>query len=163
MAGSGQQLSDANMEIKKLIQNYLTDYHFIKQFIKFCIVGGTAAVINFSIYYSFTERLGMWYIFSAVWAFLISAVFNFIFNKLWTFRNRERGREILKQVFKFAVVMVSGLLINVIIIYSLTDRVGLHYLLAWVFATGVVTFWNFGLNRFWTFRHRQPSTGLSSE
>jgi len=150
------------MEIKKIIQNYLTDYYFIKQFIKFCIVGGTAAIINFLIYYSFTEWLETWYIISAIWAFFISAIFNFIFNKLWTFRDKEKGREILKQVLRFSAVMVSGLLINVTIIYSLKEWLGLHYLLAWVFATGVVTFWNFIFNRFWTFKHHEPSVGLSS-
>ncbi len=128
------------------------DNTLIKHFIKFCIVGGAAAIINFSVYYSFTEWLGTWYITSAVFAFLISAIFNFTANKFWTFENKERGRQIINQLIRYGIVMVSGLIINTSIIYVLTDWVGLDYRLSWVFATGIVTFWNFILNRLWTFK-----------
>ena len=142
------------MAIKELLAHYSNKYPLLKQFTKFCLVGGIAAVINFLIYYSFTEWLGIWYIYSAIWAFLISAVFNFIANKLWTFQNKEKGRQIINQLLKFAVVMVSGLIVNIAIIYALTEWLGFDYRLSWVFATVVITFWNFGFNRFWTFKHR---------
>jgi len=138
-------------------------YQFFRQFIKFCIVGGTAAVINFSIYYSFTAQLNIWYIYSAAAGFLVSAIFNFIANKLWTFRNKETGRRILSQIFKFCITMTSGLLINIGIIYTLTEWFGLDYRVSWVFATGMVTFWNFSFNRFWTFKYRQVGQGLPLE
>jgi len=124
----------------------------IRQFVKFCIVGGIAAVINFSFLYALTEWSGWWYIYSAIFGFLISAIFNFNANKFWTFKNRDRGRHALNQVFKFSLVLVAGLLINTLLIYAVTEGVGLDYRLSWVFATGVVTFWNFGFNRFWTFK-----------
>ena len=134
---------------------FIRQYPSFKQFVKFCLVGGTAALINFSVYYSFTTWLDTWYVYSAIWAFLISAVFNFTSNKLWTFRNNEVGMQVIKQLGKFAVVMILGLAINTSIIYGLTDLVGIHWLLSWVIATGVVTFWNFGFNRFWTFRKQK--------
>jgi len=46
----------------------------------------TNLTINFSVYYSTKEWLNIWYIYSAVLAFLVSAVFNFTTNKFWTFR-----------------------------------------------------------------------------
>jgi len=132
---------------------FLKQSPFLKQFFKFCLVGGMAAVINFSIYYSFTEWFGIWYIYSAVIGFLISAVFNFLANKFWTFANQERGKQVLAQLLKFFVVVFSGLIINIMIIYALTEWWGIDYRLSWVFATGAVTFWNFTFNRFWTFKH----------
>lgn len=135
-----------------MILNLIHNRNF-RQFSKFCIVGGTAALINFSFYYSLTEYLGFWYIYSAIAAFLISAVFNFTTNKIWTFRNKKTGKEIIAQISKFAVVMISGLIINTVIIYFLTEFIGIDYRLSWVFATGVVTFWSYGFNRFWTFRN----------
>ncbi len=133
--------------------SFLNRYPFLKQFLKFCLVGGMAAVISFSIYYSFTEWLKMWYIYSAIFSFLISAVFNFLANKFWTFVNQERGKQALAQLLKFFVVVFLGLVINTVIIYALTEWRGIDYRLSWVFATGVVTFWNFGFNRFWTFKN----------
>ena len=49
-------------------------------------------------------------------------------------------------------MICSGLFINLAIIYTITEFAGLDYRISWVFATGVVTFWNFGFNRFWTFK-----------
>ena len=132
---------------------FIRQYPLMKQFIKFCIVGGTAAIISFSIYYSFTKWLNLWYVYSAGWAYLLSAIFNFTTNKLWTFRNLEKGAQVFKQIIKFVIVMTLGLTINTSIIYGLTDLAGVNWLLSWVVATGVVMFWNFGFNRLWTFRH----------
>jgi len=152
------------MNFKKILRQYLNQYPFLKQFIKFCIIGGIAAIIHFSILHTFTEWLKIWYIISNTFGFVISAIFNFLANKFWTFRNTLKGREIFKQLSKFTMVLVSGLVINNIIIYLVTEFVGFDYRLSWVFATGVVTFWNFSLNRFWTFRHRpEQSTNLFSE
>ena len=138
-----------------VFRNYLDQHKLFKQFVKFCIVGGTSAAFNFLIYYSVTEWLGVWYVYSSIVAFLISAVFNFLADKNWTFRNTDIGWAMINQLSKFATVMISGLIINTAIIYFLTDWFGFDYRLSWVFATGIVTFWNFSFNRFWTFRHRQ--------
>jgi len=146
--------------ILKLLNN-----HNFRQFFKFCIVGGTAAVINFVIYYVCTEYLKFWYVYSAVIAYLLSAVFNFIANKIWTFRNKESGREILKQVAKFSIVISAGLTINTSIIYILTEFGKLDYRISWVCATGLVIFWNYGFNRLWTFRVKKVEVAdeVSSE
>jgi dolichol-phosphate mannosyltransferase len=131
---------------------FLDSKRSFKQFIRFCIVGAICAVLNFSIYYSLTEWLGVWYVMSGAVAFIITAIINFIANKFWTFQNNKRGKEILNQVGKFAIVMISGVIINSSILYFITEFFGIDYRLSWVVATGIVTFWNYVLNRFWTFR-----------
>jgi len=137
---------------------FIFKHTIVRQAIKFCLVGGTSAVINFVLLYLLTEKLGWWYVYSAAVGFVLSAVFNFTSNKLWTFRNPERGRQVVSQLAKYGLVMGLGLFINTSIIYGLTESAGFDYRLSWVFATGVVTVWNFMFNRFWTFRH--PGTNL---
>ncbi|OGY50235.1 MAG: hypothetical protein A3J65_04360 [Candidatus Buchananbacteria bacterium RIFCSPHIGHO2_02_FULL_45_11b] len=134
------------------LKSRLNKFPSLKQFIKFCLVGGTSAAIHFSILFTFTEWLKFWYLISSVIGFLVSATFNFSANKFWTFRNYGNGREAFNQFLRYAIVIVSGLIINTLIIYILTDFAGFDYRLSWVFATGAVTFWNFGFNRLWTFR-----------
>lgn len=141
---------------------YIRQFPFLKQVIKFCIVGGLAAVINFSIYYSFTKILGFWYVYSAIYAFIFSAVFNFITNKLWTFRNKESGMKIVNQAVKFSIVMILGLSFNTSLIYAFTEFGNFDWRLSWVFATALVTFWNFTFNRFWTFKHKKETVNLSA-
>jgi putative flippase GtrA len=145
------------------IKYYLTRYPFLKQLIKFCIVGGTSAIINFSVLYFLTERLKIHYLASAILGFLISAVYNFLANKFWTFQHPAKGKEAWGQLLRFSIILTAGLTINTFIIYNLTEFFGFDYRLSWLFATGAVTFWNFGLNRFWTFKHRQESTSLNVE
>lgn len=150
------------MSFLNSLRSQLNQYPFFKQFVKFCIVGGTAAVIHFSILFSFTEWLKLWYIYSNGIGFFVSATFNFISNKFWTFRNKEKGFKVAKQIVKFSVVLGTGLTINTLIIYAVTEGLGLDYRLSWVFATGVVMFWNFGFNRFWTFRlKKETETNLA--
>ncbi|MDD2807030.1 MAG: GtrA family protein [Patescibacteria group bacterium] len=153
------------MNLKKIILSQLERYLMMRQLIKFAIVGGSAAAINFIIYYSLTKHFSFWYVYSSAAGFTISAIFNFTSNKFWTFRNKAAGKHALRQVAKFAIVMISGLVINMVIIYFLTDMVGIDWRWSWLLANGVVTFWSFGFNRFWTFRHiiATDSNGLSSE
>ena len=140
------------MFLDNFIRKRLAAYPHVRQFIKFCIVGGTSAAINFIIYYFLTAWFLVWYIYSSVFAFVISAIFNFTANKSWTFRNKEGGRLIFNQAVKFISVMTTGLIINTGIIYILTAWTGMDYRLSWVFANGVVTFWDYSFNRFWTFQ-----------
>ena len=144
--------------VLRIIRRYPTT----KQFIKFSIVGTTSALINFSIYLSFTSVFKWWYIYSSMLGFTVSAIFNFTSNKFWTFRNNVRGRAVIRQAGMFATVTITGLAINTTILYALTDWFGLDYRLSWVCATGMVMFWNFGFNRFWTFRHHESLPGLSA-
>jgi len=153
VAASGRLLS----VIKKMksyflrLKKILDQFPFLKQFIKFCFVGGTAAIINFSVLTFLVELLGVWYVFANLCGGFISAIFNFFSNKFWTFRNQELGKKAFKQGFKFIFVMVSSVILNTLFIFLITEFIGFDYRLSWVIATGLITFWNFTLNRFWTF------------
>lgn len=145
-----------------IVRTLLMQHPRLRQFVKFCLVGGTAAAINFLVYLTATDVIGWWYVYSAVAAFLISAVFNFSFNKFWTFRNTEVGVVVWRQISKFGIVMGSGLIINTSLIFALTEWFGVHYRWSWFFATGAVTAWSFTFNKFWTFR-KKKGPELSSD
>lgn len=141
--------------IKKIIFKlfpFLDSKESFRQFMKFCVVGGTCALTNFVILYVLTEKFGFWYLWSNTISFIVAGTMNFVFNKFWTFNNEIKGKAAFTQLIKFLIVMVSGILINTGILYVLTEFFGIYYLLSWVFSTGIVTFWNYGLNRFWTFK-----------
>jgi len=145
------------------IVSYIRQHPTLKQFLKFGIVGGTSALVSFVILFTFTQWVGVWYLYSSIIAYILSAIYNFSANKLWTFRNKEKGKAILNQALKFSLVISAGLTANTSIIYALTEIRGFDYRVSWVFATGVVAVWNYSFNRFWTFRHKKPEIGLSVE
>jgi putative flippase GtrA len=90
-------------------------------------------------------------------SFSTAVVSNFTWNRLWTFPE-SRQRPLLSQFAQFALVNLVGLGINNLVllgVFSLVHRFipdPYNYNLAKMFAIGVVLFWNFGINRIWTYR-----------
>jgi putative flippase GtrA len=140
------------MLIIEAVDQNLNKYPFVKQFIKFCLVGGLAAVIHFSVMSLLKEFFGVWYVLATLTGGILSAIFNFSANKLWTFADSAGGKKAVRQGLKFSLVIISGVLVNALIVFLLTDFGRLDYRWSWVMATGIVTFWNFTFNRLWTFR-----------
>jgi putative flippase GtrA len=143
--------------LKKLIYKY-------KIFVKYCIVGGTAAVVDFGILFILTELfLGVeYYLVSATISFVLSALTNYALNRRWTFRSTGKKR---KQIPIFFTVATMGLFINNFIMFVGMEKFLLKdlqygYLLAKIFATGLVLIWNFLGNRYITFNDKIKSTPL---
>ena len=74
---------------------------------------------------------------------------SFILNNLWTFRQDVSGWH--RRAPKFLAVALGGLLWNDAILHLLTQA-GLNDVTAKLIATGIVLFWNFTLQKSWTFR-----------
>ena len=134
---------------KKLIYKY-------KIFVKYCIVGGTAAIVDFGVLFILTELFGVYYLYSATVSFILAALTNYSLNRRWTFRSSGKKR---KQVPIFFAIATMGLLINNSIMFVGVEKFllkDLHYgyLLAKVVATGLVLIWNFLGNKYITFNDR---------
>jgi putative flippase GtrA len=121
-----------------------------KTFIKFTIVGGSGAIIDFGFLTLGVEIFHWPLLIANAIGFSLAATSNFFLNKLWTFHNPNSNY--LKQFSMFLVVAGFGLLLNSSILQVLTS-LSLHYLLAKAVACLVVALWNFFMNKNWTFRH----------
>ena len=146
----------------------------LERFIKFAIVGISGGVVDFTILNLMKwifERAGLGVgmggplpphqvqlIAANAISFSVAVVSNFAWNRLWTFPE-SRARPLGSQLTRYAVVNVLGLGINTVLLVVM-DRyvfqsffgVRLSYNLAKAFAIGVVLFWNFGVNRIWTYK-----------
>mgnify|MGYP001590398115 FL=1 len=60
----------------------------IVQFFKFIVIGVLNTIISLSVLYIFTEFFHIHYLISAVFAFLFAVTNSFIFNKIWTFKEK---------------------------------------------------------------------------
>jgi putative flippase GtrA len=157
-----------------LVARFTSNSKEMERFIKFAIVGAIGAVVDFAVLNVmklFFESIGLgigWHIGMAAQqiqliaansiSFSTAVVSNFTWNRLWTFPE-SRERPLGKQLGQFALVNIIGLLINTVILvlmdsYVFSHFVGqrLSYNLAKAFAIGVVLFWNFGINRIWTYK-----------
>ena len=152
-----------------------TNQREFARFLKFCVVGVVGAVIDFGVLNLLVQLAGFPKVIANSCSFTVAVISNFIWNRLWVYPE-TRGEPLRKQFVQFALVNLAGLFINTAIFYA-TDRwlfgeagflagpfgtlagmIGMpHFDLAYngakVVATGVVLFWNFFVNRLWTFRH----------
>lgn len=122
----------------------------VRQFILYGLIGLVAMGIDFALTYSLTEYLGWYYLLSVVVAFIIASMVNFVLQKKFTFRCTEKN--IVKQYLLFAVIGVFGMLINVVTVFVSVEYFQLWYMYGKVIATFIAFFWNFGANKFLTFR-----------
>lgn len=133
----------------------------VKRFIKFAIVGGIGAVLDVTVLNVLVLVFGVDKFYANIISVSCAIVSNFTWNRLWTFPE-SREQAVHSQLGKFAVVNLMGLAINQIVFITTDNFIFLPLMpthetiafnLAKACAIGVVLFWNFGINRIWTYRH----------
>ena len=114
----------------------------VNKIIKFSIVGGIATIIDFAFLYIFKEFLNINIIIANTLSFIISVTYNYIASITWVFDvNKNKNKNI--QFILFILFSVVGLIINNIILYILTDKLNIYYLISKVIATIIVMIFNF--------------------
>lgn len=119
------------------------------QFVRFCLAGTVVTAIHFMSLIFFVESLGMQPTVASTAAFIVAVTLSYVLNSKFVFGT---AGDVLIRGPRFLLVSLIGMGLNTSIMYVLTSVYGLYYLLSQVFATGGVLFWNFNVNRFWTFR-----------
>jgi len=123
----------------------------LHRFLKFCAVGAVGAVLNLVVLYSLTE-LGVYYILSGFIAIEAGVLSNFVLNRSWTFKDRgARGlRYVLTALYRDHAVRFVGIVLNLVILWLLTNFFGIYYLTSQAIGIGVAMLWNYGGNLWWT-------------
>ena len=149
-----------------------------ERFLKFSVVGVIGAIVDFGSFNLLANVIGLWSIPSSAISFGAAVTSNFIWNYFWTYPD-SRSKPIRKQATQFAIVNLIGLAIRTPIFafteepfIKLSEQVlqalpptfppgpesfvpleaivlGRNFALA--LAVIVVLFWNFGVNRIWTY------------
>lgn len=150
----------------------------LARFLKFSVVGIIGAVVDFGTFNVLNSILGIWSVLSSVFSFTAAIISNFFWNRYWTYPD-SRSKPITQQATQFAVVNLVGLAIRTPIFafaehpmirfserlldilpaaptHLLTTTLNLDSTilgrnLALALAVGVVLFWNFFINRIWTY------------
>lgn len=123
----------------KLLSQVLTK-DFLGQMTRYLVTGFTSAAIEFSLLFIFKDIAGLSVIVSNTMALAIVFWVNFLMNRLWSFKSKMK---LNKQLPMYFVLFVFNIGASDLIMYFLTDRAQMQYLLAKVFAIGAVVSWNF--------------------
>lgn len=114
----------------------------IQQFMKFGVVGAIAFVIDYGLMVALTEIFSINYLISATISFSVSVIFNYLASMRYVFRHKE-GMSRRREFIIFVVLSIIGLLINNLLMWLGTGLLGITYLITKIFATAVVTIYNF--------------------
>ena len=128
----------------------------VVRFLKFGVVGIIGAVVDFSLLNVGIQVFSLAKWLANTFSFSAAVVSNFTWNRLWTFPE-SRQKPLGPQMGQFFLINLVGLGINQVIFLSLDHYVFAPwgtwgYNLSKAIAIGVVLFWNFGINRIWTYR-----------
>jgi putative flippase GtrA len=135
-----------NMTENKLRSDFI-------QFLKFNAVGLLNTLVDFAVF-TLLHSLGMLNTPAQVISYSAGTANSFIWNKKVTFRDRNRGNKEgfdRMQLVRFIVLNLVVLGISVLLIHLLTDRLGIHVLVAKVLVTFVTVIINFFGSRKWVF------------
>lgn len=134
----------------------------VERFLKFAVVGTIGFIIDFGLLTILKEVFGLHTAIANTLSFCAAVVSNFTLNRYWTYPD-SRSKKLSAQLGQFLAVSVVGLLLNDVIVILLEHPFQAildttlsflplsGYIPAKVVATIVVLFWNYFVNRRWTY------------
>jgi dolichol-phosphate mannosyltransferase len=123
---------------RKLLEN---------QFARFCVVGASGYAVNLAVYAALLAA-GIHYLAAAAIAFLVAALSNYAWNRIWTFRTS--AAPILGQGARALVVSALSLGANQLFLFAFVTA-GAGHLAAQAVAIVLATPFSFVANKLWAF------------
>jgi len=120
----------------------------LKQFATYLVVGGMGTGVHYLILLTLVRKLQFPPVTASAIGFTGGAVVNYFLNYFWTFRSSGNHSTTFVRFFLVALI---GLGLNTGLMSVFTLALAVHYLVAQVAATGLVTGITFLGNRHWTF------------
>jgi len=137
------------------------------RFLRFAVVGFIGAVVDFGVANLLVGMFSSPLVLAGTISFIAAIISNFTWNRYWTYPD-SRSKPVGRQLVEFSVVSVIGLFIRIPTLafmeprvlavierlpleihFLTTDQIGDNVTLA--IAVILVMFWNFFVNRFWTY------------
>jgi len=106
------------------------------QLIRYLFTGGSAALIDWFIYWLLIYSFGFYYLVAAIISFTVATMVNYYLSANWVFHNSSKYSRTSEIILVFMVSLV-----------------GLLIMWAKASSTGVVFFWNFYLRKRYIFSH----------
>ena len=110
-----------------------------------------AWLADYAILILLTEAFSIWYITSTFIGGVTGALVNFFISSYWAFPGSKNSLK--NQLFKYILVTIGNLLLNILFIYLLTDWLLIDYKLSKVIGgITIALFYNFLLMRHFVFK-----------
>lgn len=124
------------------------------QVFRYLVSGGVAFLVDAGLLALLTECFGqhLLLLWTAI-AFGAGLLTTYLFSIAWVFDNRSM-RSRTAEVAIFVGIGIVGLGLTELLMWLLTDKAGIHYLVAKVITTVIVFVWNFSAKKLILFRSK---------
>jgi dolichol-phosphate mannosyltransferase len=140
--------------LRHLWQLYTYKYPIINQFVKFSLVGLSGLIIDTLILMSLVESFSFDPRFASIFAFCGALSWNYLFNRIWTFKGGEL-LNIALSYFSFVVICLVGLGIRIGAMHVLIAHAGMNkgrwYICASIIGIILATVSNFLGSKYFAF------------
>ena len=125
----------------------------VPQFLRYASVGVAAFVVHYATLIGLVETHTLSPDLAALGGFITGGIVSYILNRRFTF-DSDHSHAVAGP--RFAITAAVGFVLTYLLMHGMTERLGIHYLIAQLITTGIVLIWTFLGNRFWTFRDPAP-------
>ncbi len=131
------------------IFKYLTQHVVIR----YLLSGGTAGVTDLIALYLLNGILGIYYLLSAILAFIMAFFVSFTLHKFWTFKSHEESTH--KQVILYFSASLFGLSLNTLLMYIFVDYFHIEVILSQIIVGLLVACFSFFISRNLVFKYKK--------
>jgi putative flippase GtrA len=110
--------------------------------IKYLFVGGFCTIIDFLFLFLLTEVFKVNYVFSSAISFSIAVLINYFLCIFWIFKIRS-VKNPKKEFIFYITISIVGLLLNTFLIWLLTEKFSIQFMISKILSTPIVLTWNF--------------------
>jgi putative flippase GtrA len=135
-----------------------TTHNTALQLIRYITLGSIAYFADLGTLWLMTEVMTVYYLFSATISFILGQVINFLISRKYVFPPGKLGS---KMVFLlYLLIGVLGLMINLLLIWIITDSLHVHYMLSKIISNLFVFLASFFARKFLLFHNKSPEVSL---
>lgn len=116
------------------------------QFLRYIFVGGISAVINICTLYILKDIVNIYYLIANAIGFILGLITNYCLSKMLVFTKENMGNPMIEFII-YALIGLIGLGIDSLLMWILTSKLNIYYMISKIFSTMLVFVWNFGIRK----------------
>ncbi len=121
--------------------------------LRYLMSGGTAGVTDLAVLYLFHNIFSVYYLLSAIIAFILAFCVSFTLHKFWTFKSHEQ--ETHKQIVMYLGTSLLGLTLNTLLMYLFVDYLHVRVILSQIIVGLFVACCTFFVSRNIVFKYNK--------
>lgn len=125
---------------------------FVFRFLKYSVIGGSAALIDWGLFYVLAILLDIHYLLSGTISFLLATSYNYYIGITYLFDSTVRFAK-RTEVFLVFLITLIGLGISLFFLFLFSSKLDIDLMLSKIMATFFSLGWNFLMRNNYVFRN----------